>query len=184
MAGTGARARSCQLKVELEDTAPPIWRRIVLPGHWHRGLVHAALQRAMGWEDSHLHEFEVDGVRYGEPDPDWDSERRAETPARLCEVLPAAGMRMSYTYDFGDSWRHEILLEAVGEPVSKASCLAGSRACPPEDSGGPWGYDDMLAAVRDPEHPDRAAFLEWLGEDFDAEAFDVAAVKEILGTIR
>lgn len=136
------------------------------------------------WQDSHLHEFEVDGVRYGEPDPDWDSEMRAETTARLCEVLPAAGTRMSYTYDFGDSWRHEILLEAVGEPVSNASCLAGSRACPPQDPGGPWGYDDMLRGRARPGASDRAAFLEWLGEGFHPEAFDVAPVNEILGTIR
>lgn len=184
MAGKAARAPSYQLKVELEEVTPPVWRRIVVPGHWHLGLVHMALQHAMGWEDSHLHEFDIDGVRYGVPDPAWDSGMRREATARLHEVLPAVGARMLYTYDFGDGWRHEIVVEEMSEPVLHASCLAGERACPPEDSGGPWGYAEMLVAVHDQEHPDHETFAEWLDDDFDPEAFDVVAVNEVLRMIR
>jgi Plasmid pRiA4b ORF-3-like protein len=184
MAGTAARASSYQLKVELKDVAPTVWRRIVLPGHWHLGFVHTALQRAMGWQDSHLHEFEVDGVPYGEPEPDSDSETRAETTARLLEVLPTAEAQMFCSYDFGDGWRHQILVETIGEPVSTAPCLARGAGLPTGGLGWPWGYDDMLAAVRDPQHPDRGTFLEWLGDDFDPEAFDVTAVYESLALIR
>lgn len=81
----------------------------MVPGHWNLGRVHTVLQCAMGWTDSHLHEFEVDGVRYGEPDPASGSEVRREATARLHEVVPAVGARMLYTYDFGDDWRHEIV---------------------------------------------------------------------------
>ena len=184
MAGKATRTPSYQVKVELADVAPPVWRRIVVPGHWHLGLVHVTLQIAMGWDDSHLHEFDVDGIGYGAPHPAWDSEVLREATARLHEVLPAVGSRMLYTYDFGDGWRHDIVVEEIGEPVSHASCLAGERACPPEDSGGPWGYAEMLSAVHDPEHPEHESFAEWLGGDFDAEAFDVAAVNRVLGRIR
>jgi len=104
----------------------------------------------MGWTDSYLHEFEVDGVRYGEPDSGSGSEVHRGATARLHEVVPAVGARMLYTYDFGDDWRHEIVVEALGELVPQASCLAGERACPPEDCKGPWGYAEMLVAVNDP----------------------------------
>ena len=184
MAGKVARTPSYQLKVALEDATPPVWRRVVLPGHWHLGRVHTVVQYAMGWTDSHLHEFEVDGVRYGEADPASGSEVRREATARLHEVVPAVGARMLYTYDFGDDWRHEIVVEAISEPVPHASCLAGERACPPEDCGGPWGYAEILVAVNDPEHPEHETFAEWLDDDFDPEAFDVASVNEILRLIR
>lgn len=183
MAGKAARTPSYQLKVELEEVNPPVWRRIVIPGHWHLGLVHVALQSAMGWENSHLQEFEADGVRYGDPDPGWDSGVRREATTRLHEVLPAVGAPMVYTYDFGDGWRHEIVVEAIGDPAQQASCMAGERACPPEDSGGPWGYAEMLAAVTNREHPDHDTFTEWLGNRFDPEAFDVAAVDKVLRLI-
>lgn len=184
MAGKVRKTPSYEVKITLLDLAPPVWRRLVLPGQWHLGTVHTALQVAMGWEDCHLHEFEVDGVRYGEPDPvGMGAPVRRETAVRLHEALPQVGSTIVYTYDFGDGWEHELLVEAVGEPTQQAVCLAGERACPPEDSGGPWGYADMLAAVADPKHPDREHFAEWLGEDFDPEAFDPEPVNRDLPRI-
>lgn len=170
-----SRTPSYELKIELEDVAPPVWRRVVVPGHWHLGLVHEVVQGSMGWTDSHLHEFEVGETRYGRPRTTWGGDVLRESSARLHEVLPDVGARMLYTYDFGDGWRHDIVVEAVGGPVQEASCVGGARACPPEDSGGPWGYAEMLAVVSDPQHPDHEQFVDWLGEDFDPEAFDVAA---------
>lgn len=128
MAGKLAKTPSYQLKVTLRGLRPPVWRRVVVPGHWHLGRVHSVLQVAMGWTDSHLHEFEVAGVRYGEPDPWGDGRVRREVTARLHEVVPVVGARMDYTYDFGDDWRHNVVVEAVGEPIGQASCLAGRRA--------------------------------------------------------
>lgn len=183
MPGKVARTPSYQLIVVLQDVTPEVWRRVVVPGHWHLGRLHTVLQYAMGWTDSHLHEFEAGGVRYGEPGSDSGAEVRREATARVHEVVPAVGARMLYTYDFGDDWRHDILVEANGEPVSQASCVEGGRACPPEDCGGPWGYTEMLEAVSDPEHPEHETFGEWLDADFDPAAFDVAGVNEILRLI-
>ena len=121
-------------------------------------------------------------MRYGEPDSGL-SEVRWETTARVHEVLPAVGARMLYTYDFGDDWRHEIVVEGIGEPVQRASCVAGERACPPEDCGGSWGYAEMLAAVNDRAHPEHETFAQWLAEDFDAAAFDEAGVNRMLWRI-
>jgi hypothetical protein len=180
MAGKVTKTPSYQLKVVLQDASPEVWRRVVVPGHWHLGQLHLVLQVAMGWTNSHLHEFEADGVRYGEPDLDSGAEVRREATSRVHEVLPAVGARMLYTYDFGDDWRHELIVEQVGEPVQQASCLAGERACPPEDCGGTWGYAEMLEAVSDPAHPEHETYAEWLAEDFDAEAFDPAVANRVL----
>jgi len=184
MAEKLAKTPSYQLKVTLRGVKPPVWRRVVVPGHWHLGRVHSVLQVAMGWSNAHLHEFEVDGVRFGEPDPDWDDGRvRREATARLHEVVPDVGARMDYTYDFGDDWRHSVVVEALGEPAQRATCVAGRRACPPEDCGGAWGYAEMLAAVDDPKHPDHEEYAEWLGV-FDPDAFDTAGIAGILSLIR
>lgn len=167
-------ASACQLKITLADVKPPIWRRvtvlatITLPG------LHAVVQTAMGWADTHLHEFEVDGRRYGGPDPDWASDVRPEAGVRLLDLVREGG-RVSYTYDFGDDWRHTITVEKVlpgdvGTDVP--SCLAGRRGCPPEDTGGPWVYDEFLAAYRDPKHPEHETMREWAGPYFDPEHFN------------
>lgn len=186
MASKVAKTPSYQLRIELMDLTPPIWREVVVPGHWHLGVLHRVVQWSMGWDDSHLHEFEADGVRYGAADPMSGSVSSSavarETTVRLHEVLPAVGSRLFYTYDFGDDWRHEIVVESLGDPAAQAACLAGERACPPEDSGGPWGYPEMLAAVKDPNHPEHETYVEWLG-DFDPEAFDLARTDALLRRI-
>ncbi len=184
MAGSATKVPSYQVKVTLTGVKPPVWRRLVLPGHWHLGKVHDAIQIAMGWTDTHLHSFEAKGVRYGVPDPDWPTGERREATARLHEVVPGAGARLRYTYDFGDNWRHDIVVEALGEPVSRASCLAGRRACPPEDCGGAWGYADLRAALTDPTHPGHEHYAEWLGMPFDANAFDLQLTGKMLATMR
>lgn len=169
--------------VTLLDVEPPVWRRLRLPGQWHLGRVHHALQRAFGWEDSHLHEFEVDGRRYARPDADLEEAELDEAEVTVYEALPVVGARLRYTYDFGDAWVHDVVVESFAEPVPAASCLAGRRACPPDDSGGPWGYAEMLAAVADPSHPEHGHYAEWLGQ-FDPEAFDLASADLRLRALR
>lgn len=110
----------------LQDVSPEVWRRIVVPGHWHLGLLHTVLQVAMGWTDSHLHDFHAGGVRYGEPESGLVAEVRREATARVHEVLPAVGARMLYRYDFGDDWRHEFVVEGIGEPVQQPRALRAS----------------------------------------------------------
>ena len=162
-----------QVKITLGEVEPPVWRRVLIPGGYTLDRVHRVIQYAMGWQDYHLHSFEIDGIQYGEPDPDGELVLRDELDARL-DTVAKKGSRFSYTYDFGDWWEHELLVEDVfpGEPDERyPTCTDGARACPPEDVGGAYGYTDLLAALADPGHPDHEQMRSWLGRSFDPEAF-------------
>jgi hypothetical protein len=171
------------LSVTLSDVKPPIWRRLRVASDLLLRDLHHVLQVAMGWNDSHLHEFELEGKRYGMPDPREDAGRPLldEQEYRLAALL-RRGTRARYLYDFGDDWRHEIVVEdtvflAAGAP--KAECLAGARACPPEDSHGPLGYADLLEALA--KSSKRSAELrKWVGADFAPEKFDLDLVNREL----
>jgi hypothetical protein len=181
MNGTMAR-RIFQLRVTLEDVAPPIWRRVLVPAGYTLDRVHRVIQYAMGWQDSHLHSFEVDGEQYGEPDPDGDLALLDEMDYRLDDVA-GPGTRLRYTYDFGDWWEHEVLVEDLlpADPLVRYPvCVAGERACPPEDVGGPEGYADFLAALADPDHPRHAVMSEWIGRPYDPLAFDADRATTLL----
>jgi hypothetical protein len=168
-----------QLEITLRDLRPPVWRRVQVPAEISLAMLHHVIQIAMGWTDSHLHQFEIHGKRYGVPGPeDWEPVQD-ERGGRLCEVLPAPKERAVYTYDFGDGWQHDVVVEEIAkaEPGKRYPvCIAGRRACPPEDVGGPWGYARMLEVLASPDGPEREEFLVWLGDAFDSEAFDVDAV--------
>lgn len=179
-------ARIYQIKVTLKWSKPPIWRRLQVRGDTKLGKLHQILQIAMGWWDEHLHAFEARGVAYGEPDPDFPSDLRSERNVRL-DKIAQEGDTFRYEYDFGDSWVHEIKVEQVLDPepgVRYPRCLAGKRACPPEDSGGVPGYEHMMAVIANPKDEEHEEMLEWLGEGFDPEAFDLDAVNEELGEVR
>ena len=167
-----------QFKISLLDIKPAIWRRIQVPNGTLADL-HEYIQAAFGWENYHLHQFEIDGVEYGQPalaGDDFDMDFEDETDVLLSKLLPKSSRkaRWIYEYDFGDGWRHEVLFEGFppNDPKAKSPlCLEGERACPPEDCGGPWGYGDYLAAIADPQHEQHEEMLEWRGP-FDPEAFD------------
>jgi len=177
-----------QFKITLRDIKPAIWRRIQVPD-CTLDQFHEFIQSAFGWNNYHLHEFEIDGVRYGEPsDDDFGEDAEDETEVDLSQLLPksAKRARWHYTYDFGDGWRHEVVFEKFPPHDPKAKyplCLEGERACPPEDCGGPWGYADFVDAVADPKHERHEELLEWSGP-FDPEAFDAKkATKEMRATM-
>ncbi len=142
-----------QLKITLKDIRPPIWRRIQVSGDVKLSKLHQILQVVMGWTDSHLHQFVIRGKYFCEPNPEADfglEKEIDEKTVRLSQVVPCASRRFSYKYDFGDGWRHEILVEKIlpGERGTRYPvCLAGKRNCPPEDCGGPWGYAELLEAL-------------------------------------
>jgi hypothetical protein len=171
-----------QLKVTLRDTKPPVWRRVQV-ADCTLGRLHDVIQTCMGWTNSHLNAFEVGGEQYGEPDPDDVMEMEDERKLKLSHAVARGYKKFAYTYDFGDNWDHTVEVEKTldAEPgVRYPRCVAGKRACPPEDCGGPWGYADFLEAVRDPKHPEHEDMLEWIGGGFDPEKFDVEAVNEEL----
>ncbi len=169
-------AQIYQIKVTLEGSKPPIWRRLLVPGDVTLAQLHDIIQIAMGWEGYHLHQFIVGDTYYGEPHPDYEPwlEMRDERRVRLHQIAPREGMKFRYEYDFGDGWMHQILVEKILPPEPGKVypvCIKGKRACPPEDVGGIWGYYDFLEAIRNPEHPEHADYLEWIGGEFDPEAF-------------
>lgn len=173
-----------QIKITLRYIEPPIWRRIEVPADTKLGKLHKVLQTTMGWADSHLHAFRAGGVTYGVPnaDPDFPDDTQNERNARLDQVAQE-GDTLIYEYDFGDGWEHEIKIEkalAADLAVHYPRCTAGSRACPPEDCGGPPGYAHLLDVLRDPAHEEYDDLREWVGEDFDPEAFDLDAINKML----
>lgn len=148
--------------------------------------LHDVIQMAMGWDDYHLHEFEIGGVRYGINDGEgWGPPPKDERRARLHHVAPV-GTTVAYQYDFGDCWDHDIEVEAV-LPAEAGQrypvCLAGEGACPPEDCGGTWGFAELLEVLADPDHEEHERMLQWVGGAFDPEHFDLAAVNETLSFI-
>jgi hypothetical protein len=175
-----------EIKIELRDVRPAVLRRVQVPGEMSLAELHAVVQVVMGWTDSHLHEFDVDGARYGRPDPDWAADEVGDESRVTLFRLIGQGGRMDYAYDFGDGWSHRLTVEKVLAPepgVSYPRCVSGRRACPPEDVGGPWGYDEFLAAMTDPAHPEHAERREWMGGPFDPAAFDLDAVNEELAEL-
>jgi hypothetical protein len=154
--------------------------------------LHDIVQVVMGWTDSHLHQFVTrDETRYAVPspygDPDWDEQVSNSRKARVHDVLPAKGTQLLYQYDFGDGWEHLIEVVDVRPPepgTRYPRCLAGERRCPPEDCGGPYSYPELLAALANPKHPEHEELTEWIGGEFDAEAFDLDEVNEALAGFR
>jgi hypothetical protein len=156
VASTPPNGSGVQLTITLEDIEPTVWRRIVVPAGATLAELHDWVQVAMGWQDSHLHEWQVSGVRYGLADLDSDAED--ESGVRLLDVA-AEGDRLTYLYDFGDSWEHTVSVDAVLSPEDAGAvprCEAGERACPPEDVGGAPGYAELVTALREPD-----AASEW-----------------------
>lgn len=167
-----------KIKITLKHIKPSIWRRIEVPADIRLGKLHDVIQIAMGWTDSHLHAFIVGHTQYGVPDPEFGGDMNNERNVRLDSIVKEGG-KLIYEYDFGDGWVHEIKVEKVldADPaVRYPRCTAGKRACPPEDCGGPYGYAELLQALKDPSHPEHEDMLEWLGDEFDPEAFDPAEI--------
>lgn len=164
-----------ELRITLLDLAPPIWRRVQVPAGISLERLHRVIQAAMGWRREHLYEFTINGVPYGPPDREFGREIVDARRIRVTRIGRTAGSRCRYLYDFGDGWRHEIVLERIFEPepgVRYPRLAGGERACPPEDCGGPPGYLDFLSIVLDPRHPERRWMLDLVEGRFDPEVFD------------
>ena len=188
------------LRVNLQYIQPEIWRRIRVSNDVRMDRLHHILQAAFGWTNSHLHQFVVSGPPgqparhigdvagaeqggFAEDLPKTDDERACE----IAEFLTKPGDRLVYEYDFGDSWHHDVVLAAVTPQTARltvALCLDGARSCPPEDCGGPPGYEEYVAAIRDPKHPEHDAMINWNGPGFDPEKFDLAKTNRALGRIK
>ena len=180
-----------QLKVTLLRTSPPIWRRLLVPADLTLEQLHDVLQAAMGWEDCHMHDFRVGSRRFGKPLPDEEfgdgPVTASERTTRMFDVLRKVGAKAVYTYDFGDGWKHGIVLEkmlALEAGRDYPACIDGKRHGPPEDCGGVWGFYNLLDAISNPEHDEHEEASECLGDDFDPEAFSVDDVNRWLAPLQ
>jgi hypothetical protein len=176
-----------QVKISLLGSSkPPVWRRLLIPADIRLDRLHGVIQAAMGWEDYHMHVFSDGSCEYGlAPELGHRDERKAT----LGRLLKQEGERIRYTYDFGDDWEHEIVVEKVlaAEPgVRYPICVAGKGACPPEDCGGVWGYEHLREVLTDPADEEHGEMLEWLGlqtsAEFDPARFNVDEVNSALGS--
>ncbi|MDR1933291.1 MAG: plasmid pRiA4b ORF-3 family protein [Spirochaetales bacterium] len=177
------------LRVNLLYIAPQIWRSFQVPGSFSLEELHQVIQDVMGWESYHVHSFLVDGKHYGprmEESFGFGFEQEDEANYTLDNLALKEKQKIQYTYDFGDSWLHQIAVTKVlpaaacsGEELSHPRCLGGRRACPPEDCGGVSGYDEIIEALKAPNRKKNRELLDWLG-DYDPEAFDIDAVNKIL----
>jgi hypothetical protein len=205
-----------RLRILLAGIDPLVWRQVDVPVSLTLHDLHGVIQASMGWLDCHLHEFRVDGQPYGDPEVDEDRlfgtpaqvrrelrthglDKQAidemlergellldESTVELGDLTSGRFVSFEYEYDFGDGWRHVIIVEDVGPAergVRYPRCVAGSRACPPEDVGGLPGYAQMLEALADESHEDHQHYLDWLGGKWDAERFDLAGANDALGLL-
>jgi len=175
--------RLVTIKVSLRGSKPPIWRRLVMAASSSLADLNFAIQDSMGWGNCHLHAFEIDGRTYG--DRSVMDDITDESRLSLNGIVNAGTHRFSYTYDFGDNWEHAVTIEKItyaDTPTPRPVCIAGKRACPPEDCGGIWGYKDLLEVLADPSHPEHADTKDWINDDFDPEAFEVHDANIRLGS--
>jgi hypothetical protein len=176
-----------KIKVILHGSEPSIWRRFLVPGDYKLSRVHKVLQIVMGWGEAHLHEFIISGVSFGEPSPEYGDRKMLDhKKMTLAGMIREEKKSFTYIYDFGDGWRHELTVEKITVPEKGAHyplCLAGERACPPEDCGGIGGYGYLLEALENPKSEDQKELVEWAG-DFDPKVFDLKKVNSGLKGIK
>ena len=181
MAAPTSNPSILKLKVTLLGMKPPIWRRLLVPETMTLAILHEAIQAAMGWYGGHIHQFEIAGGYFGDPAMLEGVADQART--RLSRLVKDGIQKFKYVYDMGDNWEHSIVVEGrepAVEGVSYPACVAGKRACPPEDCGGVWGYQELLEILATPGHPEREERLEWLNRELDPEAFSVEAADQRL----
>lgn len=170
------------IKATLRDVSPPVWRRVRVPKSMPLTDLAIVLITAMGWTGTHLWGFRKDRVNWVVPSPDWPNEDRDARRAKVGSVLRVVGDRAIFEYDFGDGWEHDLVVESIESGDPGVLLLAGRRSCPPEDVGGPWGYAEFLEAIGDPDNPEHAARLMWVGGSFDPDRFDLEELRESVRT--
>lgn len=176
-----APADIARLKITLDDVEPKVVRRVEVPLSIRLDRLHLVLQAALGWTNSHLWELRAGEIGWGKPDPDWDDGPIDATKATLLGVLEETGAKkLTYLYDFGDGWEHTIRIERIAAPESGTTyprLVEAAGRCPPEDIGGPPGYEEFLEAIKHPGHERHAEFTEWYDADFDPKIVDTEVIR-------
>ncbi|MDR3245584.1 MAG: plasmid pRiA4b ORF-3 family protein [Prevotellaceae bacterium] len=184
-----------QFKIQIEDiTKPPVWRKVLVPETFTFHRFHNVIQAAFGWTNSHFYHFSDRGYGSGEiigipSDDDWMPVTDSNTK-KLKDVFSKEGKRYTYIYDLGDDWVHKIILEKIiKEKGTKATCIDGKGACPPENCGGVWGYEEMKEVlVNKPDSEQAEELRDWLGlgedETLDTNTFDLQLANTLVEQVK
>jgi hypothetical protein len=184
-----------ELKIVLRDIKPEIWRNFVVPANIPLDRLHDVIQIVMGWTETHIHRFEISGKKYTEEPESEQLDGQEEGRVRLGELVRNKGDSFLYVYDFGDNWRHDVILvnprhrpdysdaRTMIEGVAPVECLGGARACPPEDVGSVDGYELFCEAIGDPGHEEHYVLRQWYaglqyhgGDNYDSERFNLEII--------
>jgi hypothetical protein len=178
-----------QIQIALKRYSPKIWRRILIPSDVLLRDFHKIIQTTMGWMNEHLHQFIKNDTFYTVRMPDddfWNEMKNIDyKKMRISDLLKYEKEKITYEYDFGDGWEHDIILEKIlpyDEKVKFPVCIKGSMNCPPEDCGGVWGYANMLEVLKHPEQEEYEELMDWLGDEFDPEYFDMDVINKLLSS--
>lgn len=172
-----------EIDITLQGSNPKIWRRVLIPANLNFRELHYVIQFSMGWTNSHLHQFIVGrrdrciGIRLEDGFDDTEMEDGREV--NISELLANPKDKITYEYDFGDGWEHLVEVKKVLEPELGKHypvVIDGAMACPPEDCGGIWGYADLVETMKKKGTKKYKEMLEWLGEDFEPQAFEMAEI--------
>lgn len=173
-----------QFKITLSDSKPTIWRRFHIENTMMFYDLHLVIQQVMGWTNTHLYQFIYDENNFiGNPELLDSDDIANDKEITLSDIFDKPKLKMIYEYDFGDDWEHELVLEKIidNNPSQQYPfCLEGAMNCPPEDCGGIYGFKDLMKKYKKTNHPDYPFILEWIGEDYDPNFFDVESVNENL----
>jgi hypothetical protein len=174
-----------QLKITLLETKPLVWRQFQVESRMALDQLHEVIQTVMGWESCYLHEYQLDKKRFGIPDDEFpDDNTLNEQNYVISDLLKQEKTSLTYVYDFGDHWQHQLTLEKILPYTSECTlpyCLDGANACPPEGVGGTFAYADFIAAINDPSHESHEDFIQWIGDDFSPTRFDLSTINDRLG---
>jgi hypothetical protein len=175
-----------RIKVGLLEVSPLVWRRFLIPSSVTLNRLHLVLQDIMGWQNYHLYQFQIGPYKYSVPDPDDDSgelDFKDSRRTKLGKLIIEKNQTFIYEYDFGDRWIHQLLIEDILKRDRENQypvCLEGENSCPPEDSGGPFGYSDIIEIIQNPANPEYKDVRLWLGKGFDPRKFDLKLVNKRL----
>jgi hypothetical protein len=176
--------KTYQIQISLDGSRPKIWRRLLIPSDLLLQDFHTIIQIAMGWENDHLYQFAKGRNFYSPEDCTPDEMNNVEyEEIKISDLLKKEKDKILYEYDFGDSWRHDIILEKIlptDDKLRNPICTDGKMACPPEDCGGIWGYATLLGILKQPGHEEYEDYLSWVGTEFDPTHFDKEVVNKVL----
>ncbi len=172
-----------QFKITLKNSKPAIWRKFEIADHFTFYDLHLVIQNVMGWMNMHLYQFIYEKHSIiGNPEM-LEEEVADDKELKLSELFNAPKIKMIYEYDFGDGWEHQLLLEKIikNAPAGhQPVCIFGEMNCPPEDCGGMPGFKDLLKVIKDQNHPEHEDMIEWIGEGYEADCFDLTVINDNL----